>query len=161
MRSDKSLFASKDDRYAVSIPQYNLDQMKEQCERFSPLETGGLILGRYSNDGRVAKVLSITNSPRDSEHTQSSFIRGTEGLKELLMRKWKANEYYLGEWHTHPYAPPKPSPRDIRQMKSISSDIRYQCAAPVLVIYCGSFFQNDVDIGVYVVNSEAIKCSLK
>lgn len=158
MRTCKSTFVSTDGQYEVVIPESILEQMKFQCEQFSPVETGGVILGSYSNDGRVAEVQSITDAPSDSRHTRSSFIRGTADLKELLIRKWKTNEYYLGEWHTHPHGLPKPSPKDIRQMRNISRDARYQCAAPILVISCNHSHSKSA-VGVHIINSDLILCA--
>ena len=55
-------------------------------------------------------------------------------MQELLDRAWGDREYYLGEWHYHPGSSPKPSSKDIGQMKRISESEGYNAPEPILVV---------------------------
>jgi integrative and conjugative element protein (TIGR02256 family) len=111
--------------------------MSHYCAVAYPKETGGILIGHYSADLRVAHVTSLSSAPSDSVAKRFSFARGVRGLQELLQRVWRQKNYYLGEWHFHPDAEPSPSGIDSDQMQSIASAISYQCPEPVLLIVGG------------------------
>ncbi|NEI65878.1 MULTISPECIES: Mov34/MPN/PAD-1 family protein [Rhizobium] len=97
-------------------------------------ETGGILIGRYENDGNVAVVTAATERPADSSSGRAWFQRGITGLTAKLRARWAHGEYYLGEWHSHPGGAPDPSSNDIREMLSISIDNSYRCPKPIMVI---------------------------
>ena len=101
-------------------------------------ETGGIIIGRYSPCHQEAIITELTDKPKDSLSAFFSFLRGKSGLKQLLEKKWQTNEYYLGEWHFHPEAPPQPSSQDYRTMRKIMRKKKYKCPEPILIIIGGS-----------------------
>ncbi|ELT50860.1 Mov34/MPN/PAD-1 family protein [Brucella sp. ZJ1_1] len=97
-------------------------------------ETGGILIGRYENDGNVAVVTAATERPADSLAGRAWFQRGISGLTAKLRARWTQGEYYLGEWHSHPGGAPDPSSNDVREMRSISIDPSYRCPKPIMVI---------------------------
>ncbi|AEG04144.1 hypothetical protein GOA59_28875 [Sinorhizobium meliloti] len=97
-------------------------------------ETGGILIGRYENDGNVAVVTAATECPADSSSGRAWFQRGISGLTAKLRARWANGEFYLGEWHSHPGCAPDPSSNDIRVMRSISIDASYRCPKPIMVI---------------------------
>ncbi|MGH7965101.1 MAG: Mov34/MPN/PAD-1 family protein [Candidatus Binatia bacterium] len=97
-------------------------------------ETGGILIGRYENDGNVAVVTAASERPVDSSAGRAWFQRGISGLTAKLRARWVHGEYYLGEWHSHPGGAPDPSNNDIREMRSIAIDTRYRCPKPIMVI---------------------------
>ncbi|MFS8146919.1 Mov34/MPN/PAD-1 family protein [Rhizobium sp. BR 249] len=97
-------------------------------------ETGGILIGRYENDGNVAVVTAATERPADSSSGRAWFQRGISGLKAKLRTRWVAGEFYVGEWHSHPGGAPDPSGNDIRVMRSISIDTSYRCPKPIMLI---------------------------
>ncbi|MBY5660410.1 Mov34/MPN/PAD-1 family protein [Rhizobium leguminosarum] len=97
-------------------------------------ETGGILIGRYEDEGNVAVITTATERPGDSKAGRAWFQRGISGLTTKLRGRWKHGEYYLGEWHSHPGSAPDPSTNDIREMRSISIDTSYRCPKPILVI---------------------------
>jgi len=102
------------------------------------METGGIILGRYSDDLKYAEILRVLGPTSDSASGGSWFIRGIRGLNRLLRTLWMLRkDYYLGEWHYHPNASPKPSLIDIAQMKVIARSESYNCPEPILIIIGG------------------------
>lgn len=108
--------------------------MLELCNSEAPRETGGILVGRYVDSNRVAKVTEVIGPPPDSTTGLSWFRRGEGNLTERLEALWAEEKYYLGEWHSHPGMPPRPSGLDRLRMRKIQRDPDYDCAVPVLLI---------------------------
>jgi hypothetical protein len=133
------------------------------CELSRDRETGGIILGHYSPGLTTADVVDVTLAPPGSRGGGTWFTRGVRGLKSMLRRVWtRDGHYYLGEWHSHPSAPPTPSSVDIAQMAEIANDASYSCPNPVLLIIGGGPKTNwRVYTGVYFRDrAELIELSL-
>ncbi|QKK07480.1 MAG: Mov34/MPN/PAD-1 family protein [Planctomycetota bacterium] len=131
-------YRSSDRRFGVRLSQAVVSSMLEQCLRSGKNETGGILVGRYSEDLSLAIVSRACPSPSDTRAGRRWLVRGVSGLATLLADLWgRGREHYLGEWHFHPFAPPTPSGADIQQMKSISRSKQYQCREPVLLIIGG------------------------
>lgn len=56
----------------------------------------------------------------------------------MLRERWAAEPrtHYLGEWHFHTANVPWPSGQDMKQMRAVAQDPKYDCAQPLLVIVC-------------------------
>lgn len=125
-------------------------EMLVECKKSLPNETGGILIGAYTQGNSIAEISKITGPPPDSKYGRYTFFRGTHGLKKLLNDYWeKHQQYYLGEWHFHPFGAPVPSHQDIRQMQQIANSRRYNCPEPILLIIGGNPFEN-LKINVYV-----------
>ncbi len=114
--------------------------MHNLCDISNPYETGGIIIGRYSDDGLTALITEITDAPDDSIYDLTSFIRGINGLQKKLDTLWRDRLYYLGEWHYHPNVSARPSITDIRQMITISKNSCLKCPEPILIIIGGNSY---------------------
>lgn len=99
-------------------------------------ETGGVLIGRYVENGAIAHVEMASLPPRDSSAGLDWFERGKNGLGDLLREQWNLPQrrYYLGEWHFHPTGRAEPSPQDRQQMAAIARDPNYHCERPLLII---------------------------
>ncbi len=126
------------------------------------VETGGILIGYYSQDRSTAIVTQATRAPRDSRSGPTWFIRGVVGLRHLLAKFWKEpkRHYYLGEWHYHPAKTVEPSCEDFTQMRLISESSDYNCAEPVLIIV-GEGMGVDLPAKVFVFPKEAPTLNLK
>ena len=133
-RSDSREFRSDDGSFGLVIGNALLMKMKESCARAHPLETGGVLIGRYNEGHDTALVSRAIGPPSDSKSSLTTFLRGSRGLHGLLNRLWTRKEYYLGEWHYHPSASAQPSVTDSRQMQVIARDDDTGCPEPVLII---------------------------
>ncbi len=140
---------SEDGRFGLHVPHNLLDEMFLHCTRSFPKETGGILIGRYSSDLRVAHVTDVVPAPGDSIARRFSFQRGVQGLQEMLRRVWPERKYYLGEWHFHPDGSALPSSTDNDQMRTISGGLGYHCPEPVILIIGGKP-PEDVEIQSYV-----------
>lgn len=100
-----------------------------------PSEFGGLLLGRYDVNNTVV-IIEDTVLPKKYKSSKYYFERGSEGLKEILQSRYTAKPslIYVGEWHTHPDCPAKPSRMDIKAMKELANDENVLITNPVLMI---------------------------
>lgn len=132
------LFISTVTNLRINLPNDQLTILHCLCDKSNPYETGGIIIGRYSNDSLTAHISEISNSPDDSVKQRSFFNRGIKGLQKKLDMLWENNYYYLGEWHYHPNSSPTPSGSDIKQMISLSKNKKLNYPEPILIIIGGN-----------------------
>jgi len=133
----KTTFIAADSSVAIDVEHPALWAMLDLCASAGRLETGGILLGRYSTYGDRVVVSKIVGPPPDSKHHCFGFVRGVSGLAAKLRAAWSQGEYYVGEWHFHPHASPTPSGRDRRQILEFSQDPGYHCPHPVLIVVGG------------------------
>lgn len=94
---------------------------------------------------------------RSSSRIQANFVFiRTEyaGHYYEAKRAWQKQQYYLGEWHYHPNASPKPSALDLKTMVNLSKDEDLGCPEPILLVIGGSSSNWLQYIGVYVKEQE-------
>ena len=112
-----------------------LEKITRACHTSAPVETGGILIGRYNRTHSCAIVTDVSMPPPDSIHSRTRFQRGVHGLPQWLDRLWRSDRhYYLGEWHYHPAGSPYPSQVDTEQMHAIAKDMDYQCPEPLLLV---------------------------
>jgi integrative and conjugative element protein (TIGR02256 family) len=146
-------YFSEDNKYAVELDDDLVQEMISYIRSAGRKETGGIFIGQYSKSRDRAIVKIVTGPPKDSKSGYTWFERGLIGLQELINQVWNERQYYLGEWHFHPYASPSPSGRDIDQMAKIAASGRYNCPEPILLIIGGS--PEEFEIRVFVVMSKS------
>ena len=142
-------FIAQDRRFAATLRGDVLAAALTCCVEAGRNETGGVILGRYSETLDCAEIHELGPPPPGSRATRTSFYRGIGGLQERLRLHWREGLYYLGEWHFHPFAAPTPSTADIQQIQAISTDSQYHCPEPLLIIV-GADPRELVRLGVFV-----------
>jgi len=135
----------------VRIGPGTLTRILESCRRSHPEETGGILVGYYTETLDCAVVTDASERPPDSRSGSTWFVRGTAGLQRWLDGLWRKSKrcYYLGEWHYHPGGEPEPSPTDKRQMGRIAGSSSYKCPEPVLLLVGGSAIDR-TDVRVFV-----------
>ena len=144
-----------DGSVAVDIDDRALDFMRGAVRRADRRETGGILIGRYTKFGDRVCVVQATGPPSDSRSFPAAFVRGVVGLTRRLRRAWGRGVYYIGEWHSHPYASPEPSGRDLAQILDFSRDACYRCRNPILIIIGGNPHQAPTT-SVHVVLDDAV-----
>jgi integrative and conjugative element protein (TIGR02256 family) len=127
---------TEDGTFAVELQATVFGALDRYCRDAGSVETGGILIGRYSDDFALAIVREATPPPMDSKRGRSWFVRGMSGLREMLGRRWRNNErtFYIGEWHFHPANHVEPSGDDFAQMIEISRAREYDCKEPLLLI---------------------------
>lgn len=123
--------------YNVTIESRAWNKMVDDCNKAGTRETGGILIGQYSNDKSTALITEVSSRPKDSISSSATFQRGAFGLKELLAARWTEGLYYIGEWHFHPGGSPEPSRPDTYAMRSIAANSNYSCPEPILLIVGG------------------------
>jgi len=130
-------FVTADRHLGVVLDDEVRDRLVEHCRRAGRKETGGILIGRYSNLHDQAIVTDVTGPPKDSVRRQFSFVRGLVGVQRRLDRAWRQRDFYLGEWHFHPFMAADPSGRDRTQIIDFSRDPAYACPEPILLVVGG------------------------
>ena len=117
-------------------------------------ETGGMICGYYSENLSHAIITEFCEPPKDSIFGRASFLRGIAGTENYFEKKWGEGQYYLGDWHLHPYCNPVASYQDLRQLVINSKDQQLKCPEPIMVIVGGS---NNKEINVYIYIEQEVR----
>lgn len=137
------LLRSRDARFGLHLGAGHVERILELCADAGDDETGGVLLGRYNTRRDTALVTGVLGPPRDSGRGRTWFHRGVDGVQRIIYRAWDLRrEYYLGEWHFHPFAAPEPSPKDFRQMGEIADSASWKCPEPILLIIGGDPLTN-------------------
>ena len=127
-----------DGRFGAVISPAIIDRLLQLCREAGTVETGGILVGRYTPKHDTAIVTDASGPPPDSNRQSRVFFRGIKGLQRLLNRLWfDKGEYYLGEWHFHPWAPANASGTDKDQLRKYSQDELLQCPEPIMLIIGG------------------------
>ena len=134
MAESDLFFTDNNGKYNVVLTYGEYEKILKQCVEAKPCETGGILIGHYSEDCSVAIIEEATSPPNDSKHKRAKFFRGTNNLIQKLDDVWLKGSYYLGEWHFHPNSSPVPSSTDRCQMRTLSSDAKLNCPEPILLI---------------------------
>lgn len=129
-------FWTMDREFGVRIPMSVLKDIDLMTKKAHPFETGGILVGKHTDDRRLAIIISATSPTQDSRLRQFRFYRGVGKLNQMLKSLWnKADrQYYLGEWHYHPSPRVVPSNQDIKQISRISKAKQYRCSEPIMLI---------------------------
>jgi integrative and conjugative element protein (TIGR02256 family) len=128
-------YISGDRRRLVVLPASTLNALEVAC-RGKRNETGGMLVGHSRADGAFV-ITEVLPAPPDSKATRTTFQRGRVGVDNQLARCWVRGDRYIGEWHLHPSAAPRPSSTDKRTLKAIADDANYDCPAPLLLVVGG------------------------
>jgi len=78
------------------------------------VETGGVIVGRYSDTNDQFTIVDVIEAPPDSTYSSNEFVLGTNGLGkaiDAIVSTTGGALYPLGTWHNH-LAESGPSPKD-------------------------------------------------
>ena len=79
------------------------------------LETGGILLGHAPGDRADLHVTVAGDPGPNAVHEPRRFLRDPAHAQKLADRAWADHQaVWIGEWHTHPAAGPKPSDIDLR-----------------------------------------------
>lgn len=125
---------TKDSNLKLVVDSDIIDKIKDAGINKYPNEFGGFLLGKYSDD---LSTLIITRFLLPKKHLSHpmSFERSTDGLHKLLQKSFVSKqEYYVGEWHTHPNGSTRYSSTDFNTMKTIAEYKTVNIKNPVLLI---------------------------
>lgn len=96
----------------ITIRQSDVDAMTEHARKLSPEEACGLIAGEDRTDGsrEIRKVFFLTNTDHTNEHFTIDPREQLAAVRQMRAEGLKP----LGNWHSHPETPSRPSEEDQR-----------------------------------------------
>lgn len=84
-----------------------------ESERQPQVETGGVLMGAFSEASQTFRISDVLQAPSDSTCERDGFVLGTVGLRDRLDEYIPKHIYCLGTWHTH-LSESGPSKQDLR-----------------------------------------------
>lgn len=95
----------------VKMKKADFDKILKHAESVLPEEACGLIAGKITPDGKeIKKVYLLTNTDHSNEHFSLDPKEQLAAVKDM-----RANGLApLGNWHSHPESPSRPSDEDKR-----------------------------------------------
>ncbi len=88
----------------VRISSRVLALMDEDISRWPDLETGGVVVGRFSEVANAFTIVDLIAAPSDSTRTRNEFKLGVSGLSDAISQLVSGGAgtlYPLGTWHNH------------------------------------------------------------
>lgn len=99
-----------------------------------PNEFGGFLVGKYSSDFKSVEITDVI-LPKKYKGTPTLFLRSTDGLEGVFQKLFEEKQqYYIGEWHTHPNGSSNYSTTDLDAMIENANCETVQIKNPVLLI---------------------------
>lgn len=96
----------------ITLKKADFNKMFAHAEKWLPSEACGLIAGTVDSDGNkhIEKVYLLTNIDNSNEHFSMDPGEQLQAVKDM-----RANGIIpLGNWHSHPETPSRPSDEDKR-----------------------------------------------
>lgn len=97
--------------------------MNEEANSGLPFETGGVLLGYWSNDRSEVVITDATGPGPKAAHSKTEFIPDDEYQDRVIDEIYARSERrhtYLGDWHTHPFGEESLSYKDRRTLQRIA-----------------------------------------
>lgn len=76
----------------------------DEVARWPTVETGGILVGRFSETAQTFHVVDVLPAPDDSSRSATEFVLGTAGVRAALSayaERCNYSLYCLGTWHSH------------------------------------------------------------
>lgn len=108
----------------IYLKKADFDAIVEYARSNLPEEACGLIGGTIDEDGnkRIEKVYFLENTDHSNEHFTLSPQAQIGAVRDMRKNGWKP----LGNWHSHPESPSRPSDEDKR--------LAYDSAASYMIL---------------------------
>jgi E2/UBC family protein A/JAB domain-containing protein similar to deubiquitination enzymes/ThiF family protein len=91
--------------WTLALDDLLLERFAELRTDKLPCETGGILLGTFDLERKIAYVVDTLPSPPDSQEWPCLYIRGCKGLPQQVQAVADITAgqlHYVGEWHSHP-----------------------------------------------------------
>ncbi len=112
----------------------------DQANRAYPLETGGVLVGYFADNGEPVVLNAVGPGPA-ATHRRYRFLPDHAWQCEqldFLFEQSKGALTYMGDWHTHPNGIPRMSWLDRRTLRSIARHPDAKVPRPLMLIGGGS-----------------------
>ncbi len=95
----------------IILPKTLYDEMLKHCLNSLPIEACGLLGGVIEDEKRIVKkVYLLTNVDKSPEHFSMDPLEQFAAVKDMRKNSW----ILLGNFHSHPTTPARPSEEDKR-----------------------------------------------
>ncbi|MBS0196232.1 MAG: ThiF family adenylyltransferase [Planctomycetes bacterium] len=91
--------------WTIATDRALLDRIASLRSDRLPNETGGVLLGSFDLERKIAYIVDTIPSPPDSGEWPTGYIRGAKKLLPTLKKVGERSGHmlqYVGEWHSHP-----------------------------------------------------------
>jgi integrative and conjugative element protein (TIGR02256 family) len=117
-----------------------LSDMIAEADKWSPRETGGILIGYWSNRFSDVVVTNIIGPGPRAVHCKTSFQPDHDYQDIEVARLYLLSgrvHTYIGDWHTHPGATPEMSRADRRTLARIAQSPGARAPVPIMGILGG------------------------
>jgi integrative and conjugative element protein (TIGR02256 family) len=109
----------------------------EEANRMAPAETGGVLLGYWTQQTSEPVITHTIGAGPDAIHEPRRFVPDHEYQLTEIARLYRESDRcldYLGDWHTHPGVAPYLSKSDRATLKRIATEKAARAPRPVMLI---------------------------
>ena len=124
---------NKDVGLSVHLLKKHKKKLVNFCNKYSPNECGGILMGHYDESLKKAYIKNIFFSKENvvSRGTVLTEAKKVNILLKVLWRFTLGNCYFIGTWHSHPNGVAIPSQTDDETMIKIAKTNSCNCSRPV------------------------------
>lgn len=124
--------------WTLRTDQLLLDKILQVRLEKLPNETGGVLIGSFDMQRKIAYVIDTVPSPPDSTEWPTVYIRGCQGLAQQVAEIERITEKslgYVGEWHSHPHGSNcTPSSEDRKAFTWLANEMNKDGFPPLMLI---------------------------
>lgn len=120
----------------VWIDERLLESMEAEAALHGPDETGGMLIGYWSDSGDAVITDTIEGGPGAVRRPSRFLPDGQwqqERLDEIYIRSGRVHTF-LGDWHSHPLGGLRPSLRDRDTAKKVAKSKEARASQPLTLI---------------------------
>jgi proteasome lid subunit RPN8/RPN11 len=136
--------------WTIFVDEYLINKISQARKDKIPKETGGILIGSFDTQRRIAYLVDTVLSPPDSIEWPTVYIRGCEGLREQVIEIDRISQgrlEYMGEWHSHPKNTScSPSEDDYQAFRGLSEKMK-QDGLPAIMLIAGDNKQYSLFVG--------------
>ncbi|WP_377830506.1 Mov34/MPN/PAD-1 family protein [Bradyrhizobium lupini] len=126
---------------SVWLSAQTLSSLRTEADRLFPLETGGALIG-YWSDADTVVVTEFVGPGPDSVHRRSSYQHDHElEASQIAVHYHRSggSHVYIGDWHTHPEARSGDlSWTDRRSIRRVINSREARARRPLMVVLFGN-----------------------
>lgn len=114
-----------------------LQFMAKESDFASPFESGGVLLGYWSEDPRGPVVTHAVGPGPNAKHFRNRFVPDYAFHESEIARLYRHSGgtlQYLGDWHSHPGNAGLMSPSDRKTLYRIARSREARAACPLMLI---------------------------
>jgi integrative and conjugative element protein (TIGR02256 family) len=145
--------------HKVWVAQTALQAILDEAEDKWPLETGGMLLGYRGDNGDDIVITEVTGPGPKSRHRRYAFTPDGRWQQRQLDRIYAESGRvtgFLGDWHSHPDARPRPSGRDLKTARKVSRRKSSRASHPTTLII-GSDENNELAVATFVLVDDVLR----